>query len=316
MFTINANSDALLTVETTENGNKVVSKYNDSGVLVEREVTDKDNNVTTETYNSKTGKIEELTTVNAAQETTEHRKYNEDGSYVKDNFVPEIIGTDNTQYDGSGEVMVRSNDEFVNFLAVYINGKELSSDNYDKESGSIIIKLKESYLATLKPGTYSISIASTNGDAKTSFVIPGATKTVQNTSNPAAASEEVAEAEEVAVPVETADENQADGTSVSETVIASNKTGTKKPAEEPVEDEPAEDVQAEQVADASATAGADNEVADASAAEEVSNEVAGALITEEKGSSFGWIWLLILLLIVAAVVVGVYYKKNQDKKNS
>jgi hypothetical protein len=271
MFTIKENSDAFLEIETTDaNGNVVVGRYNDSGLLVQRQVTDKNGNVTTEDY-SKTGKIAELTIVDASGNTTEHRKYAENGSYVKDGFDPEIIEGSGTKYDGTNGIMVRSNDELINFLAVYINGTQIPSENYTVVSGSIKVTLKSSYLATLTPGTYSISIASTNGAAKGSFVIPEAKKTEHQTSNPPKEVEgKPVEKEDVVLPTDASDEKQAGDTSESETLV---------------KDKPADDAQTELVASASTADESYTNKTDASADDESSAKKTVVASAAEESST-------------------------------
>ena len=70
-----------------------------------------------------------------------------------------------------------------NFDKVYINNKLLDSKYYTLLSGSIIVKLNDSYLQTLKNGTYNVRITTNDGGkAETTFVI--ANSSVKDEENP------------------------------------------------------------------------------------------------------------------------------------
>jgi hypothetical protein len=76
-----------------------------------------------------------------------------------------IIASDNS----NGQF--RSNAEFVKFVKVQVDGADVAPANYSADSGSTIVTLKASYLATLSTGKHSLSIVSTDGRADTTFVI-------------------------------------------------------------------------------------------------------------------------------------------------
>ena len=80
--------------------------------------------------------------------------------------VTYTVGTDKT-------LPLRVEDTDLNNLdKVYVNDKLLDSKYYDTESGSIIIKLKETYLNTLENGTYNLKVTTLDGgEANTTFVI-------------------------------------------------------------------------------------------------------------------------------------------------
>ncbi|MCF0142298.1 MAG: hypothetical protein HUJ75_02860 [Parasporobacterium sp.] len=62
---------------------------------------------------------------------------------------------------GSTEDLVfRSSAPYSTYVRTLWNGTELSEENFEASEGSTIITLKASYLNTLKPGTYKLTIAS------------------------------------------------------------------------------------------------------------------------------------------------------------
>ena len=70
-----------------------------------------------------------------------------------------------------------------NFDKVYVNGVLLDQKHYEVKTGSIIVTLKDSYLKTLKKGTYNFKITTKDGgQALSSFVI--ANNSVKNVENP------------------------------------------------------------------------------------------------------------------------------------
>ena len=80
--------------------------------------------------------------------------------------VTYTVGTDKT-------LSLRVEDtDLSNLDKVYVNDKLLDSKYYDTESGSIIVKLKETYLNTLANGTYNLKVTTLDGgEANTTFVI-------------------------------------------------------------------------------------------------------------------------------------------------
>lgn len=57
--------------------------------------------------------------------------------------------------------------------SVKVNDVELDTNNYTKTKGSTIITLKKNYLDTLTAGTYTLSVAYTDGgSASTTFTTP------------------------------------------------------------------------------------------------------------------------------------------------
>lgn len=92
-------------------------------------------------------------------------------------FAPKIIeGSGGTAHYGS-DYSFRSDAAFNTFLAVYVDGAELSATNYTAKEGSTIITLKGSYIKTLAAGTHTIRIASTLGNADGTFKVSESPKT-------------------------------------------------------------------------------------------------------------------------------------------
>lgn len=102
------------------------------------------------------------------KDSTLHLQMND----TEETFVPTLISGNGVQYDGTSALSFSSDDTFANFIRVTINGNILDSGHYLAENGSIKITLKQSYLDTLIPGTYTIGIVSTNGTAAGTFIIP------------------------------------------------------------------------------------------------------------------------------------------------
>ena len=92
-------------------------------------------------------------------------------------FAPKIIeGSGGTAHYGS-DYSFRSDAAFNTFLAVYVDGAELSATNYTAKEGSTIVTLKGSYIKTLAAGTHAIRIASTLGNADGTFKVSESPKT-------------------------------------------------------------------------------------------------------------------------------------------
>jgi hypothetical protein len=183
--------DIILTNNGTIISSSIINgKVNNSGTIEitinsddnqENIITDSDNVTTTKKYDSK-GKILEYIKEDADGKIIEKITYNENGSYVKYGFVPEIIEGMNSITNGTYDLTIRSNDEFINFIKVLVNGIELDKNSYTVESGSIKVLLSSSYLSSLDNGTYTVEIVSTNGSASTTFKVD---KEVEdNISNP------------------------------------------------------------------------------------------------------------------------------------
>lgn len=93
-------------------------------------------------------------------------------------LAPEII-------DGKGqnvtagekkELTFRSNAAFADFIRVELDGNELGSSDYTIKEGSIIVTLKQDYVATLSVGKHTLGIVSASGTAVTEFTVVAADK--------------------------------------------------------------------------------------------------------------------------------------------
>lgn len=98
-------------------------------------------------------------------------------------LAPEII-------DGKGqsatagekkELTFRSNAAFSDFIRVELDGNELDSSDYTIKEGSIIVTLKQDYVATLSVGKHTLGIVSASGTAVTEFTIVAADNGSNNT---------------------------------------------------------------------------------------------------------------------------------------
>jgi LPXTG-motif cell wall-anchored protein len=89
------------------------------------------------------------------------------------------------QYGGSGTLTIVASGALGDFTGLTLNGTFLGAGNYDVSSGSTIVTLHHNYLASLKPGTYTLVFHYTNGRAQATFVI--ADKTAQTGDNDALA---------------------------------------------------------------------------------------------------------------------------------
>jgi hypothetical protein len=154
---------------TTYGETTTVTKYDAKGNVTEKTETDEDGNVT-RTENKADASTVVTKTDNNGNVTYRRTTY-EDGSYVQDGFNPELIEGDKSVYKEEA-MAFRSNDEFINFKSVEVDGETVSPENYTAVSGSILITFTNEYLATLEEGEHTISILSTNGSADGTFTIP------------------------------------------------------------------------------------------------------------------------------------------------
>ena len=93
---------------------------------------------------------------------------------VTEKAAPTIIsGADAKWYRyGQNEYLeFRSDALYSDFISVSVDGKLLDESQYEKRSGSIIIRLKADYLNNILTGKHTISITSVSGDATASFVV-------------------------------------------------------------------------------------------------------------------------------------------------
>ena len=80
-----------------------------------------------------------------------------------------ILEGDNPVYDKKNKrIVIRSEGPIDKFKSVTVNGKELEKDkDYTIKEGSTIVTLKESYLRSLKNGTYVLAVNFTDGRSST-----------------------------------------------------------------------------------------------------------------------------------------------------
>ena len=52
-----------------------------------------------------------------------------------------------------------------------MNGVDVAPDRYEAEAGSVVLKLKATYLDGLKPGKHKLTAVFTDGEAKASFKV-------------------------------------------------------------------------------------------------------------------------------------------------
>ena len=60
---------------------------------------------------------------------------------------------------------------FDKFTGIRVNGVDVAPDRYEAAAGSVVVKLKASYLDGLKPGTHKLTAVFTDGEAKASFKV-------------------------------------------------------------------------------------------------------------------------------------------------
>ena len=86
---------------------------------------------------------------------------------------------------GSKELKkIKCNGTFTNFDKLTSNGTEIADSNYDKESGSTVVTLKNSYLDSLSEGTYKLAFVYNDGrSAETNLTIAKASGNTNNENN-------------------------------------------------------------------------------------------------------------------------------------
>ena len=85
-------------------------------------------------------------------------------------------GRSATDYSGGiYGLTFRSTAGFSSFLGVQVDGGTIAPSCYSAEEGSIVVYLKAVYLRTLKAGTHTITILSSEGNASMEFTVGGVT---------------------------------------------------------------------------------------------------------------------------------------------
>lgn len=69
------------------------------------------------------------------------------------------------------ELSFRSNAAFSDFIRVELNGKTLDEKDYTVREGSTVVTLKDSFVAKLSAGEYTIGVVSASGTATTTFTV-------------------------------------------------------------------------------------------------------------------------------------------------
>lgn len=92
--------------------------------------------------------------------------------------------TEELTYEGE-DLVFKLDGDYTLLDKVYINGEELSKENYTIKEESTIIILSKKYLETLKEGNYKIKVAYKTGvEPKSSFVIKKVEETVSKSEEP------------------------------------------------------------------------------------------------------------------------------------
>ena len=90
--------------------------------------------------------------------------------------ISTVDGRSATDYSGGiYGLTFRSTASFSSFLGVQVDGGTIAPSCYSAEEGSIVVYLKAVYLRTLKAGTHTITILSSEGNASMEFTVGGVT---------------------------------------------------------------------------------------------------------------------------------------------
>ena len=95
------------------------------------------------------------------------------GDTVIKKTAPTIVeGTDGKWSRGDeGGLTFRSDAVYADFIEVLVDGEVVSSEDYEKREGGIVIELKPGYLGTLSEGDHTLTIRSAGGDAVADFSV-------------------------------------------------------------------------------------------------------------------------------------------------
>lgn len=90
--------------------------------------------------------------------------------------ISTVDGRSATDYSGGiYGLTFRSTAGFSSFMGVQVDGRTIAPSCYSAEEGSIVVYLKAVYLRTLKAGTHTITILSSEGNASMEFTVGGVT---------------------------------------------------------------------------------------------------------------------------------------------
>lgn len=81
-----------------------------------------------------------------------------------------LEGADQT-WKGSGSLTIKANGDFAKFTGIKVDGTVVDVSHYDAKSGSTVVTLKESYLATLSAGVHTLTFVYDDGEVSTHFMI-------------------------------------------------------------------------------------------------------------------------------------------------
>lgn len=81
-----------------------------------------------------------------------------------------LEGADQT-WKGSGSLTIKANGDFAKFTGIKVDGTVVDVSHYDAKSGSTVVTLKESYLATLSAGVHTLTFVYNDGEVSTRFMI-------------------------------------------------------------------------------------------------------------------------------------------------
>ena len=124
----------------------------------------------------------------AATETSDGKKHKECtvcGKVLETETIPAtgtpggrykiLEGADQT-WKGSGSLTIKANGDFAKFTGIKVDGTVVDVSHYDAKSGSTVVTLKESYLATLSAGVHTLTFVYDDGEVSTHFTVAEAEK--------------------------------------------------------------------------------------------------------------------------------------------
>ena len=124
-------------------------------------------------------------TTGTKERTCKHDSSHKETATI-DKLALEITEGANKTYtlNSGAEVKIKCNGTFTNFDKLTSNGTEIADSNYDKESGSTVVTLKNSYLDSLSEGTYKLAFVYNDGrSAETNLTIAKASGNTNNENN-------------------------------------------------------------------------------------------------------------------------------------
>lgn len=120
------------------------------------------------------------TTTPATDETAkEEDKKDEQKEEAKPTY--KMLTEDGQEYtkESGKELVLKSDGDITKFKTLKVDTKDTAETNYEKESGSTVIKLKSAFLDTLEEGSHTATFVYTDGEVTTNFKIAAANKEVK-----------------------------------------------------------------------------------------------------------------------------------------